>query len=715
MSSNIEYSLEEQQDQQLYMFRDDRCFSKVDSAHQIQMLLKDGDLFMEDGSNYQGVKMEGFEGSTACHRSQGQGQVEGVNHMEGEQQQHHHPFHPHGRPGPDVLQQPSTPLQLAVGKDYHHHLHQRHHRQRQQHLHHSHPSLPLAPLNPSSSSSHIVTTVAPNPHLKASALDMFKNSADSYLTPSSGSVTSNSSSKALTFTSERSSDQSMSQETEDANSSSSSSGASNHTTSTGMSNGGGGGLAARQHGATLYQNSENSQSTLNPQQQQTQFRSSLSSLGASSSSSSSIAGTGSNDTTELPEDVAFRRAEQNRAAQRAFRQRKQKYIKWLEGKAEELDEVYRIMALVRAENQQLYNMVMELDEKLNGPKRMGGHQSSSSSGGAHVATSIASNGSSSNSRSGATQPASTAALLTGDPALPQTGGAGVEHNHGIRNRPIQGLDESLAREISMRLMNLATFPGLGLNEDRDVMSGEIKYRPRSSTHSKGSSAKGKIAFKMNHQNKQQGALLQVALQPGPLSQQHQQQQPHPSGDVSSGQDHTLHPQDSVPWTAYSPTSSSASPAAFYSSSSPSHPGTLSPHVTSTMALLISAQPNTTCFSPTSLATTSAGLQDQQQALSSAITGFAGVAIQDYNLSSGPAVSAGATGVSMDTTFTPQLQDAKTLEQQQQHQQQQAQQQSCTIALTLTFNPNIIKIYNSSSFSSNNSYNVNSSNSRNCNR
>ncbi|KAG0294547.1 hypothetical protein BGZ96_000980 [Linnemannia gamsii] len=74
---------------------------------------------------------------------------------------------------------------------------------------------------------------------------------------------------------------------------------------------------------------------------------------------------------ESPEEIAFRRAEQNRAAQRAVRQRKQKYIKWLESKAEELDEVYRILALVRTENQQLCNLVMELDGKLShsGPGR----------------------------------------------------------------------------------------------------------------------------------------------------------------------------------------------------------------------------------------------------------------------------------------------------------------------------------------------------------
>ncbi|KAF9951116.1 hypothetical protein BGZ65_006169, partial [Modicella reniformis] len=73
----------------------------------------------------------------------------------------------------------------------------------------------------------------------------------------------------------------------------------------------------------------------------------------------------SSDTGDAGEDPAIKRAEQNRAAQRAFRQRKQQYIKWLESKAEELDEVYRVMGLVRTENQQLRKLVMELDANLN--------------------------------------------------------------------------------------------------------------------------------------------------------------------------------------------------------------------------------------------------------------------------------------------------------------------------------------------------------------
>ncbi|KAF9164775.1 hypothetical protein BGX20_000831, partial [Mortierella sp. AD010] len=73
----------------------------------------------------------------------------------------------------------------------------------------------------------------------------------------------------------------------------------------------------------------------------------------------------STDNPELPKHTAFRRAEQNRVAQMAFRQRKQKYIKWSESKAEELDEVYRIMAFVRAENQQLCSLVMGLNAELS--------------------------------------------------------------------------------------------------------------------------------------------------------------------------------------------------------------------------------------------------------------------------------------------------------------------------------------------------------------
>ncbi|KAF9570118.1 hypothetical protein EC968_002176 [Mortierella alpina] len=222
------------------------------------------------------------------------------------------------------------------------------------------------------------------------------------------------------------------------------------------------------------------------------------------------------ETVETPEEIAIRRAEQNRAAQRAFRQRKQKYIKWLESKAEELDEVYRIMALVRAENQQLCHRVAELEEKLSLSKG-----SCSSMSASPIAT-----------RPG---PAT-------ERGLKATGDTGVVYgSRGSTTVRNFGTDGSLGREISMRLMNLAMLPSLGgpdsLGQDATLMS---RSRSLSSLHDSSSggvhNTKGKMAFKMSYQSQQQGTLLQAALQPSPLffgqhqeqhhnNQQQQQQQP----------------------------------------------------------------------------------------------------------------------------------------------------------------------------------------------
>ncbi|KAG0227554.1 hypothetical protein BGW41_003736 [Actinomortierella wolfii] len=153
------------------------------------------------------------------------------------------------------------------------------------------------------------------------------------------------------------------------------------------------------------------------------------------------------------EDPAIRRAEQNRAAQRAFRLRKQKYIKWLEGKASELDEVYRIMAIVRAENQQLCNMVMELRgqvQQLYGELNPG-----------MAAPNFLASGS-----------GGTASTMIG---------------HGIEvTRVGDHYESTLGREISMRLMNLGSFKNGG-------SEGRPRYQPRSS--SSGSSSKRKSSTK----------------------------------------------------------------------------------------------------------------------------------------------------------------------------------------------------------------------------
>ncbi|KAG0350186.1 hypothetical protein BGZ54_003976, partial [Gamsiella multidivaricata] len=469
MSTNIGYSLDDQQ-KQFYVFEEGRYFPKLDSANpNAQVLLRDGgDLFMEHDSKYHPVKLEDFD-TNSFGRVQGEGApIEQSKYRDQQQQLYHGGTTGSDRPVASVLQ--SLPL----------------HQQQQQ------------------QQQHQLTTT------KVSSLSMLKSPIDSYLTPV-GSALPDSFSKPLVSAGrgrDGSNSRTSSQETEGTPSSAM---LNLSIAPSGQSEG------PFQIAATMQQHQKaKSQSILSPQQQQFQQQPPLLSTNASTpspSSSSSTLGTtssGSTDTiSELPEDVVIRRAEQNRAAQRAFRQRKQKYIKWLESKAEELDEVYRIMALVRAENQQLCNLVVELDEKLNGSKSMaaaGTHENSNgplqdtiSVGGA-VTTPLT------------RLPDSAVMALTGENL-----GA-----HGPKSRGIHGTDVALSKEISMRLMNLATFPGL--NGERDTaMMNKIKYHPRSSIYSKGSSVKGKMAFKMSQQTKQQGALLQAALQPGKLTQEHQQQ------------------------------------------------------------------------------------------------------------------------------------------------------------------------------------------------
>ncbi|KAG0201564.1 hypothetical protein BGX28_005654 [Mortierella sp. GBA30] len=260
-------------------------------------------------------------------------------------------------------------------------------------------------------------------------------------------------------------------------------------------------------------------------------------VGCSSSSPSFSAADGgsvtSPDGVESPEEIAIRRAEQNRAAQKAFRQRKQKYIKWLEGKAEELDEVYRIMTLIRAENQQLYNIVMELDGKLNETHTR--QLSLSSSASPLMVGSSASMGFG----------------INGDG--PSGDGMGIDDDklislgHDAKAEGF-GIDGGLlGREISMRLMNLATMPGGGSNANgskQDANSEQLicqSERPFT-THGFGSGVqvtkgkgkgkgrgkgkgkgKGMMAFKMIQQTKQQGMLPHATLQPSQLLFNHQHQ------------------------------------------------------------------------------------------------------------------------------------------------------------------------------------------------
>ncbi|KAG0257927.1 hypothetical protein BGZ95_005109, partial [Linnemannia exigua] len=279
------------------------------------------------------------------------------------------------------------------------------------------------------------------------------------------------------------------------------------------------------------------------------------------SSSSPIA-----EIVESPEEIAFRRAEQNRAAQRAFRQRKQKYIKWLESKAEELDEVYRILALVRTENQQLCNLVMELDGKLS-HRSGGGTKKDLKRLSSPAALAIGSSSSSPSADAGA---ADVATAVTS--SLENRIDDGSDAAHGMANSTtLRGIDGWLGREISMRLMNLATFPGLGSTADQDAaMLKKLKYHPQSSNIGKtssGSSGSGstgrggdggssnsnsrsKMNLKVGQHSKRPGAALHNAVQPSTLlrqqqlqhkeqleyqqkkQKQHQQQQQQPMTDGS---------------------------------------------------------------------------------------------------------------------------------------------------------------------------------------
>ncbi|GJJ69507.1 hypothetical protein EMPS_01853 [Entomortierella parvispora] len=223
------------------------------------------------------------------------------------------------------------------------------------------------------------------------------------------------------------------------------------------------------------------------------------------------------------EDPVIRRAEQNRAAQRAFRQRKQQYIKWLESKAEELDEVYRIMALVRTENQQLCKLVLELNDRLQAAKGRGVDTDETSVKDKNsTATSDASPSSSSSS-------AAIAKVVAGN-------------GHGL-------LDLSISREVSMRLMNLTMTPGSTLSGNRN--NGPVtrpKYHPRSSTSSsdaKGAHAKGKTAFKQNMQQKrqEQNQLSLLQHQHSLVQQQLQQQQKHQQQQLQQQQQLRLQQHD----------------------------------------------------------------------------------------------------------------------------------------------------------------------------
>ncbi|KAF9979825.1 hypothetical protein BGZ75_009176 [Mortierella antarctica] len=200
------------------------------------------------------------------------------------------------------------------------------------------------------------------------------------------------------------------------------------------------------------------------------------------------------------EDPAIRRAEQNRAAQRAFRQRKQQYIKWLESKAEELDEVYRIMGLVHSENQQLRALIADMDERMVDGASKGNAGSEGERGSA-----------------------SPSSLTVGGGSLPE----GQSDQRSAL--------ESINREISTRLMNLTTLPGSTSGEGR---VDRPKYNPRNSHDGKGSGTgaynKGKRVFKQCPQLQQQEEQYLAMFQ-----HQQQLQQLHPTIATAIG-DNSAH-------------------------------------------------------------------------------------------------------------------------------------------------------------------------------
>ncbi|KAF9285213.1 hypothetical protein BGZ68_004043 [Mortierella alpina] len=195
------------------------------------------------------------------------------------------------------------------------------------------------------------------------------------------------------------------------------------------------------------------------------------------------------------EDPAIRRAEQNRAAQRAFRQRKQQYIKWLESKAEELDEVYRIMGLVHNENQQLRAFITDMDERMAEGASKGKTGSEGERGSA-------------------------------SPSSLTVGGGSLSEGQSDQRNAL----ESINREISTRLMNLTTLPGSTTGEGR---VDRPKYHPRNSHDGKGSGSgaynKGKRAFKQCPQLHQQEEQYLTMFQHQP-----QQQQLHPTITTAIG-------------------------------------------------------------------------------------------------------------------------------------------------------------------------------------
>ncbi|KAF8958377.1 hypothetical protein BGZ46_001981, partial [Entomortierella lignicola] len=197
-------------------------------------------------------------------------------------------------------------------------------------------------------------------------------------------------------------------------------------------------------------------------------------------------GNTSSDTGEGNDDPATKKAEQNRAAQRAFRQRKQQYIKWLESKAEELNEAYRIVSLVRYENEQLRKLVVDLEVNLNEGDQQQQQQQ------------------------------------------PRAINAPSAHSSITNNSNISALlSNSSLSEVSMDLMNMATLPGFGLVGERKIGAvGRPKYNPRSSIDGKKSRVKGRLSLKraslddqnLRQQNAVGGSGSIADFTPSPISE-----------------------------------------------------------------------------------------------------------------------------------------------------------------------------------------------------
>ncbi|KAI9299513.1 hypothetical protein BJ944DRAFT_145376, partial [Cunninghamella echinulata] len=63
--------------------------------------------------------------------------------------------------------------------------------------------------------------------------------------------------------------------------------------------------------------------------------------------------------------IPSKRAAQNRAAQKAFRQRRDQYVKDLEKKVKEMDDWKQDIEMIKDENKQLKQLVQQLQSRIS--------------------------------------------------------------------------------------------------------------------------------------------------------------------------------------------------------------------------------------------------------------------------------------------------------------------------------------------------------------